>query len=40
MNFANKDKKIQEIKKTTPKINDKDLEQSIVNLGLSITNQD
>ena len=40
VNFANKDKKIQEIKKTTPKINDKDLEQSIVNLGLSITNQD
>ena len=40
VNFANKDKKIQEIKKTTAKINDKDLEQSIVNLGLSITNQD
>ena len=40
VNFANKDKKIKEIKKTTPKINDKDLEQSIVNLGLSITNQD
>ena len=40
VNFANKDKKIQEIKKSTAKINDKDLEQSIVNLGLSITNQD
>ncbi len=40
MNFANKDKKIKEIKNSTPKINDKDLEQSIVNLGLSITNQD
>ena len=40
VNFVNKDKKIQEIKKTTPSINDKDLEQSIVNLGLSITNQD
>ncbi len=40
VNFANKNKKIQEIKNSTPKINDKDLEQSIVNLGLSITNQD
>ena len=40
VNFANKDKKIKEIKNLTPKINDKDLEQSIVNLGLSITNQD
>jgi len=40
MNFPNKDKKIQEIKNSTPKINDEDLEQSIVNLGLSITNQD
>ena len=40
MNFANKDKKIKEIKNSTPKINYEDLEQSIVNLGLSITNQD
>ena len=40
INLATKEKKIQEIKNITPKINDKDLEQSIVNLGLSITNQD
>ena len=40
INLATKDKKIQEIKNITPKINDKDLEQSIVNLGLSITNED
>ena len=33
-------KKTKEIKNTTPKINDKELEQSIVNLGLSITNKD
>ena len=28
------------VKNTTPKINDKDLEQSVVNLGLSITNEE
>ena len=40
VNFINiKQKKI-EIKNTISKINDKDLEQSIVNLGLSITNEE
>ena len=33
-------KKIQEIKNATPKINNKNLEQSVVNLGLSITNEE
>ena len=32
--------KTREIKNTISKINDKDLEQSIVNLGLSITNEE
>ena len=39
VNFANKNKKVQEIKKTTPTMNDKGLEHSIVKLGLSITNE-
>ena len=37
-NFTDSNQKIQEIKKSTVKISDKNLEQSIVNLGLSITN--
>ena len=36
--IADINQKIQEIKKSTVKISDKNLEQSIVNLGLSITN--
>ena len=40
MNPLNIKKKIQEIKNATPKINNKNLEQSVVNLGLSITNKE
>ena len=40
VNFINIKQKTREIKNTISKINDKDLEQSIVNLGLSITNEE
>ena len=40
MNFINIKQKTREIKNTISKISDKDLEQSIVNLGLSITNEE
>ena len=40
MNFINIKQKTQEVKNEISKINDKDLEQSIVNLGLSITNEE
>ena len=40
MNSINIKQKTREIKNTISKINDKDLEQSIVNLGLSITNEE
>ena len=40
VNFTNIKQKTREIKNTISKINDKDLEQSIVNLGLSITNEE
>ena len=40
VNFKNIKQKTREIKNTISKINDKNLEQSIVNLGLSITNEE
>ena len=40
VNFTNIKQKTREIQNTISKINDKDLEQSIVNLGLSITNEE
>ena len=40
VNFINIKQKTREIKNAISKINDKDLEQSIVNLGLSITNEE
>ena len=40
VNSINIKKKAREIKNTISKINDKNLEQSIVNLGLSITNEE
>jgi len=40
LNYVNKKQKENEIKNTTPKINDKDLKKSIINLGLSINNED
>ena len=40
INLINKKQKENEIKNTTPKINDKDLKESIINLGLSINNED
>jgi len=40
VNFINIKQKTREIKNTISKISDKDLEQSIVNLGLSITNEE
>ena len=40
VNFINIKQKTREIKNTISKINDKDLEQSVVNLGLSITNEE
>ena len=40
VNFINIKQKTREIKNTISKINDKDLELSIVNLGLSITNEE
>ena len=40
VNFINIKQKTREIKNTISKINDKDLEKSIVNLGLSITNEE
>ena len=38
MEFKISSKKIKEIKNTNPKINDKQLQQSIINLGISIEN--
>ncbi len=40
INFTNIKQKKQEIKNTTPKISDKDLEESILNLGVSIINEE
>ena len=40
MNSIKIKQKTSEIKKTISKINDKNLEQSVVNLGLSITNEE
>ena len=40
MNFINIKQKTREVKNTISKINDKDLELSVVNLGLSITNEE
>ena len=40
INFTNIKQKKQEIKNTTPKISDKDLEESILNLGISIINEE
>ena len=40
VNFINIKQKTREIKNTISKIDNKDLEQSIVNLGLSITNEE
>ena len=40
MNSINIKQKTREVKNTISKINDKDLEQSVVNLGLSITNEE
>ena len=40
VNSINIKQKTSEIKKTISKINDRNLEQSIVNLGLSITNEE
>ena len=40
INLINKKQKENGIKNTTPKINDKDLKESIINLGLSINNED
>ena len=40
MNSVNIKQKTHEVKKTISIINDKNLEQSIVNLGLSITNEE
>ena len=40
INFTNIKHKTKEIINTTSKINDKDLEQSLINLGLSITNEE
>ena len=40
VNFTNIKQKSREVKNIISKINDKDLEQSIVNLGLSITNEE
>ena len=40
MNSINIKQKTCEVKNTISKINDKELEQSIVNLGLSITNEE
>jgi len=40
VNLINIKQKTREIKNVISKIDDKDLEQSIVNLGLSITNEE
>ena len=40
INFTNIKQKKQEIKNTTPKISDKDLEESILNLGVSVINEE
>jgi len=40
LNLITREKNKSEIKKSTPNLSNKNLEESIVNLGLSITNEE